>query len=68
MRYPFGSRHTNAKLAFSTARETKRRYGMAGALRLAGLPLEGTHHRGGDDAWNIAALIADMLETDHWPS
>ncbi|BEK95293.1 3'-5' exonuclease [Nocardia seriolae] len=68
VRYPFGSRHTNAKLAFSTARETKRRYGMAGALRLAGLPLEGTHHRGGDDAWNIAALIADMLETDHWPS
>ncbi|MGV9661546.1 exonuclease domain-containing protein [Nocardia niigatensis] len=65
--YPFGSRHTNAKLAFSVARDTKRRYGMAGALRLAGLPLEGTHHRGGDDAWNIAALITDMLARDAWP-
>ncbi|WP_433566471.1 exonuclease domain-containing protein [Nocardia sp. CA-151230] len=67
VRYPFGSRHTNAKPAFSAARDTTRRYGMAGALRLAGLPLEGTHHRGGDDAWNIAALIADMMAKDSWP-
>ncbi|MFE3000608.1 exonuclease domain-containing protein [Nocardia sp. NPDC059246] len=67
VRYPFGSRHTNAKLAYSVARDTKRRYGMAEALRLAGIPLEGTHHRGGDDAWNIAALITDMLARDAWP-
>lgn len=24
-------------------------------------PLEGTHHRAGDDAWNIAALLAAVL-------
>ena len=24
-------------------------------------PLEGTHHRGHDDAWNIAALLANMI-------
>jgi inhibitor of KinA sporulation pathway (predicted exonuclease) len=35
--------------------------GLDEALRLVGLPLEGTHHRGGDDAWNIAALLAAIL-------
>ncbi|WP_067713094.1 3'-5' exonuclease [Nocardia yamanashiensis] len=67
VRYPFGSVHTNAKLAFSESRGTHRRFGMAGALAMTGLPLEGTHHRGGDDAWNIAALIAGMLREDKWP-
>ncbi|MCP9624618.1 exonuclease domain-containing protein [Nocardia otitidiscaviarum] len=66
--YPFGARHTNAKLAFSASRDTSRRYGMAGALRLAGIALEGTHHRGGDDAWNIAALVIDMMQRDSWPA
>lgn len=66
VRYPFGSRHTNAKLAFSIAQDTKRRYGMAEALRLTGIPLEGTHHRGGDDAWNIAALVLDMMKRNTW--
>ncbi|MRH87447.1 DNA polymerase III [Nocardia sp. SYP-A9097] len=65
--YPFGSKHTNAKRAFSAARDTQHRFGMAGALRAADLPLEGTHHRGGDDAWNIAALIIDMMRQDGWP-
>lgn len=67
VRYPFGSRHTNAKVAFSNARGTHRRFGMAGALAMTGLPLEGTHHRGGDDAWNIAALVADMMKRSAWP-
>ena len=34
---------------------------MDEALRLLGLPLEGTHHRGGDDAWNIAAVLLALL-------
>lgn len=61
--YPFGSRHLNAKEAFASARGLRRKPGMAGALTLAGLPLEGRHHRGGDDAWNIAALVADLLRS-----
>ncbi len=65
--YPFGDRHTNAKRAFSESRDTTKRFGMDGALRLAGLPLEGTHHRGDDDAWNIAALIIDMARRERWP-
>jgi inhibitor of KinA sporulation pathway (predicted exonuclease) len=35
--------------------------GMDEALRLWGFPLEGTHHRAGDDAWNIAALLGGAL-------
>lgn len=31
-------------------------------MALYGLTLEGTHHRGDDDAWNIAALLAVLLK------
>jgi inhibitor of KinA sporulation pathway (predicted exonuclease) len=30
---------------------------MAGALKLCGLPLQGVHHRGIDDARNIARML-----------
>jgi inhibitor of KinA sporulation pathway (predicted exonuclease) len=65
--YPFGARHTNAKAVFTTARGLRRRPGMAQALALAGLPLEGRHHRGEDDAWNIAALVLDLAARGDWP-
>lgn len=61
--YPFGSRHVNAKRAFAEARGLPKRSGMAEALKLAGLPLEGRHHRGVDDAWNIAALVIELLRS-----
>jgi inhibitor of KinA sporulation pathway (predicted exonuclease) len=35
---------------------------LVAALNLCGLPMEGTHHRGHDDAWNIAALVAVLLK------
>ncbi len=59
--YPFGTTHWNAKSIFAVTRRLDREVGMARALALAGLPLEGTHHRGVDDAWNIAALLATVL-------
>ncbi|WP_116020823.1 3'-5' exonuclease [Thermomonospora umbrina] len=65
--YPFGARHTNAKAAFSLAFGLSRRLGMAGALEHAGLPLEGRHHSGEDDAWNIGALVLEMAARDAWP-
>jgi inhibitor of KinA sporulation pathway (predicted exonuclease) len=61
VRYPFGSRHLNVKTLFALGRGLTSEVGMDAALRLAGLPLVGTHHRGGDDAWNIAALLALLL-------
>ncbi|MEV0778277.1 3'-5' exonuclease [Streptomyces sp. NPDC050428] len=65
--YPFGHRHTNAKVSFTTSYGLRRRPGMAGALKVAGLPLEGRHHRGDDDAWNIAALVLDLAGRGDWP-
>jgi inhibitor of KinA sporulation pathway (predicted exonuclease) len=54
--YPFSSRHRNLKAEFTERLGLRKRPGMAQALQLAGLALEGRHHRGVDDAWNIAAL------------
>jgi inhibitor of KinA sporulation pathway (predicted exonuclease) len=34
---------------------------MAETLQALKLPLEGTHHRGDDDAWNIAAILSNIL-------
>ncbi|MFD1146382.1 exonuclease domain-containing protein [Saccharothrix hoggarensis] len=68
VRYPFGRRHWNAKLVFSQAHGLRKRPGMAQALKIAGLPLEGRHHRGEDDAWNIAALVLHLRARDAWPT
>lgn len=58
---PFSSSHLNVKALAAAALGLPSEVGMAGALQLLGLPLEGTHHRGGDDAWNIAAILAAVL-------
>ncbi|MFJ8433808.1 exonuclease domain-containing protein [Kitasatospora sp. NPDC094019] len=65
--YPFGRHHTNAKPAFTASYGLRRRPGMAEALTVAGLPLEGRHHRGDDDAWNIAALVLAVAARGDWP-
>lgn len=54
---PFGGRHLNLKKRFTEQLGETKRYGMAGALERVGLPLLGTHHRGIDDARNIAKLL-----------
>lgn len=54
--YPFGA-HLNIKKQFSETQLLKKKYGMVGALQYAGIPLEGTHHRGIDDARNMAKLM-----------
>ncbi|WP_433517645.1 exonuclease domain-containing protein [Nonomuraea sp. CA-143628] len=66
--YPFCRRHTNAKVAFTVSNGLRRRPGMAQALMMAGLPLEGRHHRGDDDAWNIAALVLHLARRGDWPA
>ncbi len=59
---PFSGDHTNLKPVFSAWKGTRRRYGMTEAVRNLGLLLEGTHHRGVDDAWNTAAILLALLE------
>jgi len=66
--YPFGDRHINAKAAFTIAHGLRKRPGMAQALSQAGLPLDGRHHRGVDDAWNIAALVLHLYGLGRWPA
>ena len=60
--YPFGVRHLNIKTLFALVHATRYEPGMAEALRIMQLPLEGTHHRGGDDAWNIAGILSVLLK------
>lgn len=57
VKLPFAGDHLNLKEAFSEAMGTRKRFGMARALRRLGIRLEGTHHRGIDDARNIAKIL-----------
>ena len=68
--YPFGPTHLNVKSLAAIAYGWSREVGMqettlyvSEALKRVGLPLEGTHHRGGDDAWNIAGLLCHLLRS-----
>jgi inhibitor of KinA sporulation pathway (predicted exonuclease) len=60
--YPFGPTHMNIKNLFALAHRLPGEVGMAGALRIMGMPLEGIHHRGEDDAWNIAGILSELLQ------
>lgn len=59
--FPIAYPHVNLKQRFSDTQALPKRYGMAEALQLAGIKLEGTHHRGIDDARNIAKLLPFIL-------
>ncbi len=58
--YPFGKRHMNVKSVFASCHGGQR-LGMTRALELAGMELLGKHHRGHDDAWNIARLLQYLV-------
>jgi inhibitor of KinA sporulation pathway (predicted exonuclease) len=59
--YPFSSRHLNLKAVFGELYQLKKKVGMARALSILGLPQEGIHHRGVDDARNIARIAAALI-------
>lgn len=58
---PFGPAHINVKTLFAVSQPLAHETGMAGALDRLQLPLEGTHHRGIDDAWNIALILWNII-------
>lgn len=60
--YPMGRNHVNAKNLYALRFGLSKELGMARALKHAGLELEGRHHSGADDAWNIAKLVATILK------
>ena len=55
--YPFGPSHINVKTTFALKKKLGHEQGMAGALEILNIPFEGTHHRGVDDAKNIAKIL-----------
>ncbi len=59
--YPFGPSHINIKNLFAIVYGLRREVGLVQALKTLDLPLEGTHHRGVDDAWNTAAILSRLL-------
>ena len=59
--YPFDCQHINLKKLFSINQGFTYTHGMKQALELAGVRLEGIHHRGIDDARNIARLMPYIL-------
>ena len=62
LKYPFGPTHLNVKNLFSTALGIKQELGIDAACERLGLTMEGAHHRGVDDAWNIARLFCMLLK------
>ena len=58
--YPFGDKHMNLRKVFAYF-NGHRRVGMTKALGISELEFRGTHHRGHDDAWNIAILVQHLV-------
>lgn len=59
--YPFSASHLNIKTLFTLIRGMKHDVGMAQAMEHLALPMEGRHHRGDDDAWNVALMLHLLL-------
>lgn len=62
--YPFSDEHISIKHQHGSFYK-KRPMGMDKALEMHSIPLNGTHHRGLDDAKNIAKLASRMIQ-DGW--
>jgi inhibitor of KinA sporulation pathway (predicted exonuclease) len=62
LKYPFGPTHLNVKNLFSAALGLTAELEMDTACQRMGVTLEGSHHRGVDDAWNTAQLLCLLLK------
>lgn len=59
--YPMSSNHINVKILLAEKMGLNKGVGMERALEMLGIPLEGTHQRGVDDAKNIAKILNWIL-------
>jgi len=59
--YPFASTHLNIKNLAALTCGWPREVGMLRAMSLLKLPVEGTHHRGVDDAWNTGLILSTLI-------
>ncbi|MBC7809656.1 MAG: exonuclease domain-containing protein, partial [Burkholderiales bacterium] len=60
-RYPFSQKHVNLKALYADLNKLPNQIGLARAVKTSELVLDGTHHRGDDDAWNAARVLGSML-------
>ncbi|WP_240642436.1 3'-5' exonuclease [Nonlabens xiamenensis] len=60
---PLTNKHINVKAEFAKTKKSKP-MGMDRALKSIGIQLEGTHHRGVDDARNIAKILRWILNNN----
>lgn len=65
---PIQAPHLNLKRLMAERHLLKKRPGLGQALRLVGLEFDGTHHRGIDDARNIARLLPFIVGDSRAPS
>ena len=61
--YPFSEEHLNIKKEFAKVQKVKP-CGLDVALNHVGLELQGTHHRGIDDARNMACLMPFIVKRE----
>lgn len=61
--YPFDNKHISIKHEHGTL-HNKRPMGMGKALKKHNIPLDGTHHRGIDDARNISKIATVMIKNN----
>ena len=59
--YPFGATHINVKNLMALMVGLPREVGMMQAMTIMDLTVEGTHHRGVDDAWNTGLLLSKLI-------
>jgi len=57
VKYPFAATHINLKTIFSIHKKLSKGVGMKKALEISGLKLEGQHHEGLWDAWNVGRVL-----------
>ena len=55
--FPIGAPHLNVKRLMAERQKLAKKPGLGQAIKLANLEFAGTHHRGIDDARNIARLL-----------
>jgi inhibitor of KinA sporulation pathway (predicted exonuclease) len=60
-KYPFIKRHLNLKNCFALLHGLSKELGMDAALKMLNIPLEGTHHRGDMDSFNISKILINTL-------
>lgn len=65
--YPFADSYLNVSQLYSLFMSTSRRVNLEEALEQLGMAFEGRPHSGGDDAWNAARVLREILDRGSRP-